>query len=157
MGVFPTDGLFNCATHFTFECKYPPAPLYPDGLTLYCSDKYRLGIEFEGTEGKVFVMRGLIETTPSNLRTIQLKPDDIHLYESTNHWGNLINCVKERRETVAPPEVAHRTATICHIANVSMLLGRPVKWDPKAENFGDDEQANRMPMLDRARREPWTF
>lgn len=155
VGVFPTEGIFNCATNFTFECKYPAAPLYPDGLTLYCSDEYRLGIEWEGTEGRVFVTRGGIETTPGHLRTQVLRPGEKRLYESRNHWDNFIECVRTRQEPVAPPEVAHRTVSICHLANIAMLLGRPVKWDPKTETFGSDEQANRMPMLDRSRREPW--
>jgi hypothetical protein len=65
--------------------------------------------------------------------------------------------VKSRKETAAPVEIAHRTATICHVANVAMLLGRPVKWDPEKEEFPGDDQANRMPMLDRSRREPWNL
>ncbi len=154
-GTFPTEGIFNCATDFTFECKYPARPLYPKGLTLHCSDKYRLGVLWEGTKGSVFVTRGGIETTPDSLRTVKLKANDIHLYNSKHHWQNFIDCVKSRRETVAPPEIAHRSVSICHIANVAMLLGRPVKWDPEAEQFPGDEQANRMSMVDRARREPW--
>ena len=154
-GAFPKDGIFNCATDFTFECKYPARPLYPNGLTLYCSDKYRLGILWEGTAGRLYVTRGAIETTPESLRTVRLKAGEIRLYDSKDHWYNFIDCVKSRRETVAPPEVAHRTVTICHIANVAMLLGRPLKWNPQAEEFPGDQQANRMSMVDRSRREPW--
>jgi len=154
-GTFPKEGIFNCATDFTFECKYPPRPLYPNGLTLHCSDKYRLGILWEGTAGSVFVTRGAIETTPESLRTVKPKADELHLYRSKDHWYNFIDCVKSRRETVAPPEIAHRSVSICHIANVAMLLGRPVKWDPQTEQFPGDEQANRMSMVDRSRREPW--
>jgi len=157
-GTFPTEGIFNCATDFTFECKYPARPLFPDGVTLYCSDKYRLGIEWQGSEGSVFVTRDTpLETTPSSLRMLKLKPNDIHLYSSKDHWFNFIDCVKTRKETAAPAEIAHRTVTICHVANVAMLLGRPVKWDPQTETFPGDAQANSMPMLDRSRREPWTF
>jgi predicted dehydrogenase len=156
-GTFPTDGIFNCAIDFTFECKYPAKPLFPDGLTLHCSDKYRLGIEWQGAEGAVFVTRGAIETTPSSLRMLKLKPDDIHLHDSKDHWYNFIDCVKTRRQTAAPAEIAHRTVTICHAANVAMLLGRPVKWDPQTEQFPGDAQANSMPMLDRSRREPWSL
>jgi hypothetical protein len=88
---------------------------------------------------------------------LKLKPDDIHLYDSKDHWYNFIDCVKTRRQTAAPVEIAHRTVTICHVANVAMLLGRPVKWDPKTEEFPGDAQANSMPMVDRSRREPWTL
>ena len=71
--------------------------------------------------------------------------------------GLLRLCVRNRHEPIAPVEVAHRTVTMCHLANVAMLLRRKVRWDPAGETFPGDEQANRMPMIRRARREPWTF
>jgi hypothetical protein len=39
-----------------------------------------------------------------------------------------------------------------HIGAIAMELGRPLKWDPKAEKF-DDPQANALRR--RARRDDW--
>ena len=135
--------------HFDFKCTYA------NGIPLYCSDHYPKGIRFEGTEGSVFVNRAGLTTTPASLRTIKLRPSDVHLYRSDNHWTNFLDCVRSRRDPVAPVEVGHRTVTICHLANVAMLLRRPVVWDPAREIFPNDDDANRMPMINRARREPW--
>jgi hypothetical protein len=48
--------------------------------------------------------------------------------------------------------VAHRTITICQAWNISLRLGRKLKWDPAREQF-DLEEANRM--LYREPRAPW--
>jgi len=64
-----------------------------------------------------------------------------------------LDCVKSRRDTYAPAEVGHRTATVCHIGNISMLQGRKLRWDPDAERFINDDQANAM--LSRVMRAPW--
>jgi hypothetical protein len=42
---------------------------------------------------------------------------------------------------------------VCHLANLSLKLGRKLKWDPDAERFPDDAQANAM--LSRPMRSPW--
>jgi predicted dehydrogenase len=149
VGVFPTEGIFDTALTFNFTCTYA------NGVKLHCSDKFPLGIRFDGSEGTVFVNRSGLRTTPSSLRTVRLKPNEVHLYHSSNHWGNFIDCIRTRKETAAPVEIAHRTVSICHLANVAMLLRRKVRWDPATETFPNDPDANNMPMVNRARREPW--
>ncbi len=50
-------------------------------------------------------------------------------------------------------EVSHRVATILHLGNLAIRLGRKLYWDPVREQFIGDEEANRfvnIPM-----REPW--
>ena len=55
----------------------------------------------------------------------------------------------------APIEEARRSATMCQIGNIAMKLGRKLRWDPKAEQFLDDAEANRM--LSRPQRSPYTL
>ena len=31
-----------------------------------------------------------------------------------------------------------------HLGNISMELGRPVEWDPEAEEFVNDAEANKL-------------
>jgi myo-inositol 2-dehydrogenase/D-chiro-inositol 1-dehydrogenase len=69
------------------------------------------------------------------------------------HVGNLIKCIRTRRQTVAPVEVAHRATTICLIGDIAMRLRQTLKWDPAVERFVGNDAANRM--LARAMREPW--
>jgi hypothetical protein len=56
---------------------------------------------------------------------------------------------------MATAEIGHRTATVCHLNNIAMILGRALKWDPKAEKVVGDDQANAL--LTPKMREPWTL
>jgi hypothetical protein len=84
----------------------------------------------------------------------KIEPNEIHLYESNDHYRNFIDCVLSRKEPIAPVETAHRSITICHLGNIALRLGRDLlKWDPVKEQIvGDDEAAK---MLGRPYRQPW--
>jgi predicted dehydrogenase len=69
------------------------------------------------------------------------------------HVRNFLDCVKSRREPVSDLESAHRVATVCHLANISLRLGRRVRWDAKREDVIEDAEASRM--LARPYRAPW--
>jgi predicted dehydrogenase len=69
------------------------------------------------------------------------------------HVRNFLDCVKSRRQPIADLESAHRVATACHLANISLRLGRKIRWDPKQEKVIDDAEAARW--LVRPYRAPW--
>lgn len=149
MGVFPTDGMCDCALRWNVDL------LYENGVRVNYTDdgQNRHGITFEGSEGWVYVRRSYMDTHPKSLMTYALKPDDIHLYESDDHVGNFLDCVRSRRQTVCPIDIAVRTDTICQLSDIAIRTRRPLKWDPAAERFSNDDEANRL--MARAMREPW--
>ena len=69
------------------------------------------------------------------------------------HVRNFLDCVKSRQTPVSDPESAHRVATVCHLANISLRLGRRLRWDAAREEILDDAEASRM--LVRPYRAPW--
>ena len=146
-GSFPSEGLFNVPT--SFEVTYT----YANGVTLICRSKGENGIRFEGSDGWVFVSRSRIDASPKKLLTSVIGPDEIHLYESKDHRGNLVDCIRTRSEPVATAEIGHRSASVCHLGNIAMILGRKLKWNPETERFVGDPVAGRM--LGRAMRSPW--
>ncbi len=146
-GDFAKDKLWNTATNFYFEC------IYKNGVKLIVSNKVYGGVKFEGSEGWVAVNRGWIDAEPKSLLDSQIGPNEIHLYESANHFKNFIDCVLSRKEPIAPVETAHRSITIAHLGNISLRVGRDLKWDPENERILGDEEANRM--LSRPLRAPW--
>ena len=148
MGEFPPDALWNTATTFYFEA------IYRSGVKLIISDRFRGGVTFEGTEGWAWANRGQHDANPKSILRSKIGPNEIHLYQSRDHFRNFIDCVLSRKEPAAPVETAHRSITICHLGNIAMRLGRKsLKWDPEKEQIlGDDEAAK---MLGRPYRSPW--
>ena len=77
------------------------------------------------------------------------------LYVSNDHKGNFFDCVRTRKDPVAPVEVGHRSISICHLGGIALRLGRKLNWDPAKEQFVNDEEANGY--LSREMRKPWNY
>ncbi len=69
------------------------------------------------------------------------------------HVRHFLDCVKSRKEPISDLESGHRVATACHLANISLRLGRRVRWDAAKEQVVDDAEASGM--LARPYRAPW--
>lgn len=81
------------------------------------------------------------------------RADEVQLEHSENHAGNWFDCIASRRRPVMDVEIGHRTTCWSHLGNIAYLLGRKLQWDPAAERFVDDEQADRL--LHVPYRAPW--
>jgi len=113
----------------------------------------RHGITFEGTDGWVWVNRGVIEAEPKSLLDDPFGPNDIRLPVSNFHQGNFVECVRSRQETISNIDVAVRSDTVCQLAWCAFQLGRKLHWDPAEEVFVNDPDANQR--LTRPLRAPW--
>jgi len=118
------------------------------------------GVRFEGTDGWVEVSRERLRAEPRSLLTTRIGPDEIHLGPKGTggtHMGIWLDCIRKRspRGLNVPVEVGHRSATVCHLGNIAMELGRKLEWDAAKEQVIDDDQANRM--VQRTMREPWSL
>ena len=155
-GAFPRDGLWNAATNYYIEARYPAgaSPVAPNGFSMFISNSFPMGTRFEGTDGWVFTDRGdtLQASAPEILET-PLGSDEVAIYKSENHAKNFLDCVRSREETVAPIAPAHYAINLAHLGNISMQLQRELHWDPVRERFIDDPIADRK--LSRAMRGPW--
>jgi len=145
-GDFPMEGIFN--TPITFEVQF----VYPNGVRVTAKNGPE-GIRFNGTEGWVDISRSKLDADPKSLLSSLIGPNEIRLYESAEHRENFLECVRTRKEPISPVETGHRSASACHVANIALRLGRPVRWNPQEERFEGDEEANRM--ISRAMRAPW--
>lgn len=149
LGWAPTDGLFNTFMKYKFEC------VYADGVKLIGESVQPRGLKFEGDKGWIFIHihGGDLEAEPASLLREAIGPDEIQLGRSTGHHEDFLNCVKTRGVPMASAETGHRTASICHLVNIALLTGRPLKWDPKEEKVLNDPGANQM--VTRTLRSPW--
>jgi len=57
-------------------------------------------------------------------------------------FGSFVNAVRSRKmdEVNCDAEVAHYSAALCHLANISYRLGKPAKFDKKTNSLGDNKQ-----------------
>ncbi len=141
----PAGSLFNSATETRFRC------LYENGVELICeSGPEQVQTRFEGTEGWLQTgYRGTTASDPSFLVGLPAKPTGTNDPHSA-HLANFIDCVKSRNEPLAPVEVGHASAVLCHIANAMIRLfpetgpGTVAKWDAKKEAFTNNDAANQM-------------
>ncbi len=150
---------YNVAVDFYAEYKYP------GGVVMTVSDTGRNGVMFIGSEGRIFVNRGTISGKPvEDLEQQPLPRDQFKLYaldnlsrpermgkldSIINHMGNFFDCIQSRQMPISDVVSQHQSVTTCHLGNIAMRLGRPLKWDPQAEQFVGDEDANKW-----LRREP---
>src|SRR5690606_4360861 len=103
----------------------------------------------------VFTEHNRLTYEPANLHTRKFTDRDTRLFVSNQHHQNFIDAVLTRGPTAAAPESSHRAATMCHLGAIAATLGRTVKFDPVAETFPGDAEANAR--LIKPLRGPWTL
>ncbi len=162
---FPASGLWDVHGPFRTEA------LYADGVRMSISGDFTNGIKFIGSDGWLFVSRGTapvpagdplaklkdptaLSASDPKIVTSVIGPDEVHLYDSRDHHGNWLDCIKSRRQTIAPVEVAHRACTTCLVHHIAIKTKRRLFWDPRRERFKKDDEANAM--LSRPQRWPYT-
>jgi hypothetical protein len=69
------------------------------------------------------------------------------------HMKNLLECIETRSKPVADIEEGHISTASCILANLSMKLGRTLRWDPVKHEVVGDKEANKL--LARPYRAPW--
>jgi predicted dehydrogenase len=148
-GTHWEGGLYNTVKDYDVTYRYA------NGVVMTCKPG-NPSIKFIGTDGWVgnSGWRAKVEASSEAILKSRIGPNELHLY--TNPQGehhDFLQCVKSRKDPYFPVDIGHRVSTVCHLANLAIRLGRKLKWDPVAERFENDEQANAM--LTRPMRSPW--
>ncbi|MBX3423709.1 MAG: Gfo/Idh/MocA family oxidoreductase [Pirellulaceae bacterium] len=139
-----------------FEVRYR----YASGVVMTVKDTGDNGILFTGDAGRIFVNRGKIVGAPvENLAQQPFKRQDWRLYDFDNldrparygkldaiinHMGNFFDCIQSQRKPISDIDSQHRSVSTCHLANISMRLGRKLQWNPETEFFVNDQEADAM-------------
>ncbi|MBN1443418.1 MAG: Gfo/Idh/MocA family oxidoreductase [Planctomycetes bacterium] len=105
------------------------------------------GAIFVGEKGKMYVERNTFIADPPELAPDPPEPQKREMWEGPGwqakfHIGNWLDCIRTRRRPVSDAEVGHRSITVCHLANIAREVGRKLRWDPAAERFVGDPEAD---------------
>ena len=163
---FPTKGLWDVHGPFKTYGRYA------NGVEMTISGDFPNGIKWYGTKGWIFVTRdGMASPTakpgdpapnivplqasdPAILESV-IGANETHLYTSDDQHGNWLDCIHSRKAPVAPAELGHRACSTCLLHHIAMKTKRRLHWDPVAERFKNDDDANAM--LSRPQRAGYTL
>ncbi len=148
-GTFWSGGLYDTVKDYDVTYRYA------NGVVMTCKPG-NPSIKFIGTEGWVGNRgwRAPVEASSAKILGSKIGEGEVRLY--TNPAGehdDFLKCVRSRKDPYFSVEIGHRVSTVCHLGNLAVKLGRKLKWDPEAERFVGDAEANGL--LDRPRRKPW--
>lgn len=162
-GKIPREGLFD--TYQEFEVEHT----YANGVKLIHLEHVRARSKFpqfaeadgansmamlvEGSEGWIFAARGELRTEPKSLMRTVVGPNEFKLPPSNNHWRNFLDAVKTGSPTICPVGPGVKAEIVCQQAEISLRLGKKLRWDNENERFIDNEEANRL--LSSPMRAPW--
>jgi predicted dehydrogenase len=93
------------------------------------------GIEFCGTQGKLYIDRGRYEYLPAGRGA---KPVEVKgpAYDFTlDHVKNFLECCRTRRKPNCDVYDGHRSAMASHLGNISYVQKRRLNFDPAREEI----------------------
>ena len=148
-GVYPREGIYDVPIEYDFLCKYA------NGMNVRVANNSRVkgGVVWFGENGWIHVDRGHLQASDPKILDEKMGAGDTRLYKSENHWKNFLECVKSRKETITPADIAHRSISVGLLGEIAMQTREVIKWDPDKQEIIGNERASRM--LLRPMRAPW--
>ena len=132
---------------------------YANGVKLICRSGPAAATRLVGTDGWLEA-DSLRASSPEILAAGVVASDgepEPSASAGGSHMRNFLSAVRAGSPASAAggAELGHRTATLCHLGEIAMRLGRRLRWDPAGECFPDDAEAEEM--THRPYRPPWTL
>jgi predicted dehydrogenase len=146
--TFPAGNFFEAP--ISFDVNYT----YANGVTVHLTTTDDLWFaQFTGTDGVVKVSGAGVEASRPEILEYELGSGETKLAGQGGHYDNWFDAIVNGTRPIADVEIGHRSATMCHLGNIAIALGRELTWDPDAERFVGDDEANTL--VSRPQRPPW--
>jgi predicted dehydrogenase len=146
--TWPQTDVYNTPVDYEIRCEYPGQ------IELVISSKLENGTKWIGARGWLWVNRGKIKASDSRWLDPNFQRGEWKAYVSSGHVRNFLDCVRTRKEPVAPAETGHRSITPGHLGYVSQAVGRPLRWDAAREEIAGDAEAQSL-LMAMPYRKPW--
>ena len=166
-GTLPTRGAWDTAIDMevVYEFKDPDWTMIwsqPGEMIPYFDEekKKREGIRdgygavYHGDKDKLIVWVGdsQVYTEPKAVN-FKLPAGGVDVYKSPGHHDDWFQGIKTGKKTIMNIEAAVATANLCVLGNLSLILGRKLRWDHIKHEIVGDEQARRL--MTRPQRYPY--
>ena len=133
---YPGDGSFGNRKQLIFEMRIW-CTNYPEGVDG--------GVEFLGTKGKMFFSRrGKYWLLGERNKRRSEKPSQTPEMNVRNNLAAWLKAIRGDAPATAKANEAHHSASLCHLANIAVRVGRSFHFDPKDESIPDDQEANQL-------------
>jgi predicted dehydrogenase len=168
-GTLPTKGLWDTAITMdvTYEFKNPdwtlvwsqpgkPVPYFDREKVKNLGIREQYGAVYEGDKDSLVVWVGDGQVF-TEMKAVDFKRPpggvDVHQSPSFDHHEDWFTGIKTGRKTVMNIEAGAATAFLTVLGNLSLVLGRKLRWDPARQEIVGDDQARRM--MSRPQRYPY--
>lgn len=145
----------NGQNSYTTPVEFEAEMKYANGVTIRVRpNRSEHGILFEGDEGRIYVGRKRLSGKPVEdlvrnplpLNSVSLTHRRCNIFNSYNaaHILHFFDCILTKEKPISDVVSQHRSASACHLANISMRLGRSIRWNSETEEIVDDPIATLM-------------
>jgi myo-inositol 2-dehydrogenase / D-chiro-inositol 1-dehydrogenase len=143
-GAYPEkgSGLWDVLLHFDAHFEYA------SGVTLrYHTDPKGAYVKVTGDEGWIHADwhrkgPGFIASDQRILK-VKLKDSDIR-FPRRQDKEDFIHAIRTDEPVMIDAETGHRTCSMGQLAHIAINRGKKLAWDPDAERFTNDDEANTM-------------
>ncbi len=166
-GTPPTKGLWDCPVDMEVVYQFKD----PDWTLVWGQPGNKVGKtefgnvfwgdkEYAGKKYLVLEWEGAYRPAEPEAIEFKLPPGGVEVQRTAeyadfnmNHKADWIKAIKNGTRPAVDIEIAHRTATLCNLGNLSYILGRKLVWDGVKQEVIGDAAANRL--LGRPQRQPY--
>jgi predicted dehydrogenase len=108
----------------------------------YVQEGFENGNAFYGTKGMMILGKsgGWKIFGPRN----KLIEESSGGFDLASHHRDFLDAVRTGRKPHADIEINHLSTSLCHLANIACRVGRVLRFDPAAERFLDDAEADAL-------------
>jgi hypothetical protein len=132
----PNAVAFRYANGVTVRLEMPPGQFNAGGI-------------FVGEKGRIEIVRndfrtdpiGMVKNLPPRAEVDKWR-DDVAKWQARCHMEEWLECMRSRKTPSADVEIGHRSISLCQLVNIMRQINRKLRWDPEAERFVDEAEAN---------------